>query len=115
VKTYNWFKIAENDQEILFNNNNITEVQVNGKVMALGRHHDKLFAFAHKCPHAGGPMKEGWIDAKGNVVCPVHGYRFSLENGRNVSGEGYNLKHWPVESRPDGIFVGIEEGLFNWL
>jgi len=36
-------------------------------------------------------------------------------HGRNVSGEGYYLKHWPVQIKEDGIFVGVEEtgGLFG--
>ena len=40
-----------------------------------------------------------------------------MENGRNTSGEGYYLKHWPVEIKEDGVFVGVEEtgGLFGWL
>ena len=38
-----------------------------------------------------------------------------MENGRNISGEGYYLKHWPVELRENGVFVGMEEsgGLWN--
>ena len=115
VKKYSWYKVAASEQEIIFNNNSIAEIQVNGKMMLLGRYLDNFFAFAYKCPHAGGLLSDGWIDAKGNVVCPVHGYRFNIENGRNVSGEGYLLKHWPVENRRDGIYVGIEGGLFSWL
>ncbi len=82
-------------------------------MMLLGKYLGNFFAFAYKCPHAGGMLPDGWIDAKGNIVCPVHGYRFSIENGRNVTGEGYQLKFWPVENRQDGIYVGLEEGLFS--
>jgi 3-phenylpropionate/trans-cinnamate dioxygenase ferredoxin subunit len=61
-------------------------------------------------------MANGFIDALGNIVCPLHRYKFSLQNGRNVSGEGYFLKLFPVEIRPDGVFIGLEENkLFNWL
>jgi 3-phenylpropionate/trans-cinnamate dioxygenase ferredoxin subunit len=63
-----------------------------------------------------GNAREGYIDALGNVVCPLHRYKFDLKNGRNISGEGYYLKNWPVEIREDGVYVGIEEsklfGLF---
>jgi 3-phenylpropionate/trans-cinnamate dioxygenase ferredoxin subunit len=31
-----------------------------------------------------------------------------------VSGEGYYLKHWPVEQRDDGIYVGMEKGGGLW-
>ena len=114
-KKYTWYRIAEEGREILFQTNNMTVIEVNGNTISLGRYQDGLFAFAHKCPHAGSILAQGCIDGKGNVVCPLHGYRFSVINGRNVSGEGYVLKHWPVERREDGIFVGMEEGLLSWL
>lgn len=115
MEEYSWHKIAESEREILFNTNNIAMIQVNGKTMSLGRYRGYFFAFAYKCPHAGGILSDGWIDPKGNVVCPVHGYRFNMQNGRNVTGEGYNLKLWPVENRQDGMYVGIGEGLLSWL
>ena len=115
MKKYSWHKVAESEREILFNANNIAVIQVNGKNMSLGRYRDNFFAFAYKCPHAGGILSRGWIDPKGNIVCPAHGYRFSMVNGRNITGEGYVLKHWPVENRQDGIYVGVEEGLLNLL
>ncbi len=81
----------------------------------MGKHQEAAFAFAYKCPHAGGILADGYIDALGNVVCPLHRYKYNMENGRNVSGEGYYLKHWPVELREEGVFVGMEEssGLWN--
>ena len=54
-------------------------------------------------------MAEGYIDALGNVVCPLHRYKYDMKNGRNVSGEGYFLAHWPVELREEGVFVAMEE------
>jgi len=62
-------------------------------------------------------MAYGYIDALGNIVCPLHRYKYSLQNGRNVSGEGYFLKHWPIELNEDGVYIGLEDGggLFGWL
>ncbi|MEI9944281.1 MAG: hypothetical protein WDN26_08640 [Chitinophagaceae bacterium] len=37
-----------------------------------------------------------------------------MNNGRNVSGEGYYLKHWPTELREDGLFVGMEDKAGFW-
>jgi 3-phenylpropionate/trans-cinnamate dioxygenase ferredoxin subunit len=50
-------------------------------------------------------MANGQIDALGNIICPLHRYKFSLVNGRNVSGEGYHLKTWKVAWREDGVWV----------
>jgi len=114
-KKYTWHKIANDENEIPFGQNEMVAIEVNGKTISLGRHRHELFAFAHKCPHAGSVLSEGVIDLNGNVVCPLHGYCFNLQNGRNVSGEGYVLKRWPVERRENGIFVGLEEGMANLL
>ena len=98
-------KIAEHINELHFNSNNIAVAELNGKKICVARHAENLFAFAYKCPHAGGIMADGYLDALGNVVCPLHRYKFSVQNGRNVSGEGYHLKHWPIEISEEGVFV----------
>lgn len=108
-----WIKIAESLEEIAFGENNIAEVTADDKRICIGKYKGELFAFAHKCPHASGYFAEGFIDVFGNVVCPLHRYKFCLKNGRNVSGEGYYLKHWPVEVREDGVFVGFDKKLFG--
>src|SRR5688572_4644061 len=96
-----WVRIANNIQEIAFGENNIAEVNADGKTICVAKHGEDLFAFARKCPHASGLLANGFIDPLGNIVCPVHRYKFCLKNGRNVSGEGYYLKHWPVDVRED--------------
>jgi len=52
-------------------------------------------------------MADGFIDATGQVVCPLHRYRFNIKNGRNTSGEGYYLKTYPLERREDGLYVAF--------
>ncbi|MES1219490.1 MAG: Rieske 2Fe-2S domain-containing protein [Bacteroidota bacterium] len=111
-KKYTWHKIAEHINELNFANNNIAVVEVDGKKICVAKHADVLFAFAYKCPHAGAPLSTGHIDAMGNVVCPFHHYRYDMKSGRNVSGEGYHLKNWPVENREGVIYVGMEAGGF---
>ena len=108
-------KIAEHINELSFSDNNIAVIEVNGKNICIGRHNDQLFAFAYKCPHAGGLLAHGHIDAQGNVVCPLHRYKYNMSNGRNVTGEGYYLKHWAVVGNEEGVFVDIplEKGMFE--
>jgi 3-phenylpropionate/trans-cinnamate dioxygenase ferredoxin subunit len=113
---YNWIKIADFIEEISFHTNNIAEANADGKTICIARHNEGYFAFAHKCPHASGYFVNGFVDVMGNVVCPLHRYKFCLKNGRNVSGEGYYLKTWPVEIREDGVYVGLEKNkLFGLL
>jgi nitrite reductase/ring-hydroxylating ferredoxin subunit len=113
-KHYKWYKIADDEKELAFAHNGLLQIEVNGKAICIARINDKLFACASKCPHAGGPLADGYIDAAGNIVCPLHRYKFNLQNGRNTSGEGYYLKIYAVEIRNEGVFIGIEKtGFFG--
>lgn len=112
-KQYNWYKIAENDVELANGNTNtLLEIEVKGKRICIAKLNEQLYACAAKCPHAGGTMSHGFVDAFGNIVCPLHRYKFSLQNGRNISGEGYYLKTWPIEKREDGIYIGLDKSSF---
>ena len=106
-KKYTWHKIAHHIFEINFSANGLAQVQIDNKTICIALNKNELFACTHKCPHAGGIMADGYIDALGNIVCPLHRYKYSLQNGRNTSGEGYYLKTFPIEIRNEGIFVGI--------
>jgi nitrite reductase/ring-hydroxylating ferredoxin subunit len=115
-KTYKWHKIADSIEELNFSTDGLSSIEVEGKKICVAKHHDEVFGCSAKCPHAGGDMSQGYVDALGNIVCPLHRYKFSLLNGRNTSGEGYFLKNYPIEIRENGIFIGIEEaGLFSWI
>ncbi len=113
---YIWHKIANSIAEINFLENNLAEVEVADKKICVALQGNNLLACAHKCPHAGGHLAGGYVDALGNIVCPLHRYKFSLQNGRNVSGEGYYLKTYPIQVREDGVYIGFaQNNLFGWL
>ena len=107
-----WHKIAKSLAEINFLENGLTEMEINGKKICMGKHNNQIFACTQKCPHAGGTLSDGYIDAVGNLVCPLHRYKFNPKNGRNVSGEGYFLKTFLIEEREDGVFIYLEEPAF---
>jgi nitrite reductase/ring-hydroxylating ferredoxin subunit len=114
AKKYNWFKISGSLSSIPWQSNNLCIVVIDGKSITLAKWDGKLYAFSHKCPHAGGILADGEVDVTGNIVCPVHHYKFKLGIGFNTSGEGYCLKNYVVEQRNDGFYVGLEQkGLFN--
>lgn len=114
-KKLEWHLIAESPAEIMLAENGIGVTEIKGKKICITRHNEQWFAFAYKCPHASGIMADGYVDAIGNIVCPVHRYKFNLHNGRNTTGEGYYLKTYPVECRENGVFIGMQaSGFFNW-
>lgn len=64
------------------------------------RKEENIYAMDTKCPHQGKSLEGCWVDGD-NVVCPVHQYAFSLENGR---GHGLYLERYDTR---------IHEGFFQ--
>jgi nitrite reductase/ring-hydroxylating ferredoxin subunit len=112
----NLIKIADAVAEIPFDNNGVAAVEVEGKTYCMALHNEILYACNNKCPHASAALSQGYVDAIGNIVCPLHRYKFSLKNGRNVSGEGYYLKTFVVVVNEDGVFIEKEKkkGFLNF-
>ncbi len=114
-KKLKWHKIADSEFDLAFGHNNMAQVTAGNKTICVSKTLLGLHACASKCPHAGGILSEGFIDTEGNIVCPIHRYKFNIITGRNTSGEGYYLKIYPLEIIENGIFVAIEEkGLFGF-
>ena len=116
-KKYTWHKIADTINELQLQENNLSEIEVGGKKICIGKNGSVFFACINKCPHASGRLSDGFVDAQGNIVCTLHRYRFNPNTGRNISGEGYYLKTYLIKEKEDGIYIGIEENksFFGWL
>ena len=107
-KKNNWIKIANKPGEIIFSESNIAKIAVEEKTICVIQTSKGLKACASKCPHAGGDLSGGYLDKNDRIVCPVHGYRFDMNSGRDNNGEGYFLKIYRLKISDDGIFVALE-------
>ncbi len=53
---------------------------------AVGNRDGELFAVSRRCRHQLGDLSKGSIDAQGCLVCPWHGSRYDVTDGRMVAG-----------------------------
>jgi nitrite reductase/ring-hydroxylating ferredoxin subunit len=90
----------------------VMKVSLSGKKLCLVRHQGSLFAVQNTCPHAGGILSGGWCK-NGYLVCPIHRWEYSLQTGRGAQGQGDYIETYPVETRADGIYVGIKESFWK--
>jgi nitrite reductase [NAD(P)H] small subunit len=79
-------------------------VDVEGHRVALYRVGDTVVALSDQCPHAGGSLGAGWIE-DGEVVCPLHHWRFRLRDGRCSNVSGYGVARWECEVRGGSVWV----------
>jgi 3-phenylpropionate/trans-cinnamate dioxygenase ferredoxin subunit len=68
-----------------------------------------IYAFKNKCPHQGAKLNGCWIKEE-KVICPLHQYKFDVENGR---GHGLYLETYPLEQNEDGLF--LLRTYFSWF
>ena len=81
-------------------------VSAAGKSLALFRVDGRIAAIDAECPHAGGALQEGRIEA-GCVVCPLHEYAFELVTGRCSNQPGLGVRTYPVTVEQDDVYVEV--------
>jgi nitrite reductase (NADH) small subunit len=65
----------------------------------------ELRALDAVCPHSGGPLADGQIDAK-KVICPLHNYVFALSDGACLNGP-YAVRSYAVREEAGEIVVDV--------
>lgn len=106
-----WYKIFASADEAKnrIGNKKIQLVKIKGKLIFITRIGEEFFAADNECPHQGAYMNEGSIGPRGEIICPWHGYRFSLKSGQEISGKKCRpLYVYEVNINAKGFFVKIE-------
>ncbi len=65
-----------------------------------------VFALDNTCPHAGGPLGEGFLDGD-CVECPWHGWRYNVRTGERPENPEIKVDCFPVHIEGDQIQVEI--------
>lgn len=74
---------------------------------------NKIYALSNICPHQHTALiYDGFIEDE-CIVCPVHGWKFNLETGKQPSGQR-GLDSFPVKVIDGKIFIKIEKKEFRW-
>jgi nitrite reductase/ring-hydroxylating ferredoxin subunit/uncharacterized membrane protein len=59
--------------------------ELNGLRVMVVKRGGRVYALGERCSHLGGPLAEGQLQEE-SIVCPWHGSRFALEDGRVLDG-----------------------------
>ncbi|HJU06672.1 MAG TPA: Rieske 2Fe-2S domain-containing protein [Nitrospiraceae bacterium] len=81
-------------------------VEVNGFGVALCNVGGMIYALDNTCPHAGGPLGEGFLNGE-LVECPWHGWRYNVRTGERPENPDFRVACYPVQLEGDIIFVSI--------
>lgn len=107
---FHWHKIYDNE-EALQNNvlpNKVDVFVLKGERICIAKGKEGYYAVQERCPHNGASLSQGFCTEEGEIVCPVHRYKFDLKTGRATAGGSFALKKYPLEIKENGVFIGIK-------
>ena len=91
------------------------KIDMDDKVILLVNLDGMYYAIDNKCPHMGGSLYDGNLEAD-VIVCPRHGSAFDVKTGKNVRDAKIafikmkvNDAHsFPVKVEGEDVLVGLE-------
>ncbi|MCS5490765.1 Rieske (2Fe-2S) protein [Algoriphagus limi] len=91
----------------LFPNRTIKRVRLGEKEIGVIRIEEEFFAFDPSCPHRGASLLQGRINGSGEIICPLHEYRFELKTGQVKAGLCPDLPIYPAQLTEEGLLISI--------
>lgn len=85
----------------------IKKVILGETTIGILRKGDSFHCFQAFCPHRGASLIQGNINSSGEIICPLHQYRFDLETGQVKSGYCKDLDIYPNELTENGLDISI--------
>ena len=76
---------------------------VDGHSIAVFNLDGTLYAIDDSCPHQGSSLAAGTLEGC-VVTCRSHGMKINVTGGQQP-GQGMNVRIFPLESRPDGLYI----------
>ena len=80
-----------------------------GKRIAVFNVDGQFYALDDDCPHRGGPLGPGWVEAgKCTVACPLHGWEFDIKTGACLTVPARPVRAYPVRVVEGKVEVGVQ-------
>lgn len=82
------------------------EFVLGGRIVALFRTDDGVYAVDGICPHAGGPLAQGMV--RNHVVtCPWHGWQYDVRTGCHTINARICVQSFHVNVNNEGVYVEV--------
>ena len=91
-------RLKENEPQLLI---------LHGKRICLVVRNGEFFAVEDSCPHNGESLNKGTINFSGEIVCPLHAYRFRLRTGREAEERCRDLRTFFIREDETGFYVRL--------
>ncbi len=79
-----------------------------GWFVLLARTDDGFFAINDRCPHQASLLSTGRI-RRGTIMCPLHGARFEIANGKCLGGGYRDVRTFPLRVQAGMIEISVPD------
>jgi nitrite reductase/ring-hydroxylating ferredoxin subunit len=107
----NWIKIFNSKiqaEEKLREINPVLIIYKN-KRLCLTLFQSSFYATSDTCPHQSESLSKGAINRFGEIICPLHNYRYNLKFGGECESRTADLKTYPIKIDDTGFYIGLKE------
>lgn len=103
------FTLGSSKSEILdlIPERQIKKIRLGEKEIALIRLGEDFYGFQLFCPHRGASLLSAFTNGVGELICPLHEYRFDLKSGQVKSGFCENLEVFACTLTEEGLKIQI--------
>ena len=104
-----WYKVFASlaEAQARIPSNQVKLVIIKGKKICLAHSTTGFYAIGNACPHRGASLSDGKINHLGEIVCPLHSYRYRLTDGRACEGLSDDAQTYPVLANHEGFFIKV--------
>lgn len=104
-----WVKIFNSlpEAEKVFERRNPVRLIIGEKRFCLILFQGQYYATDNLCPHQRASLDEGTINYLGEIICPLHAYRYNLKTGRECQQRTNDLITYPVKHDESGLYIFI--------
>jgi len=86
---------------------------INDTDIAVFKYKEEVYAVNNVCPHQRAAlMYDGFIENE-HVVCPVHGWMFSLDTGRTPTGCG-KIDIYETRISDNDVYIKVDKKELKW-
>lgn len=85
----------------------IKKVKLGTREIGLVRIGERIYGFSAFCPHRGASLIQGSINSHGEIICPLHQYRFELKTGQATAGDCADLQTYPCQLSEIGLKITL--------
>lgn len=85
----------------------LKQIIINDKRICLAHTDSGFKAFDNNCPHQHESLHKGLLTNFGEVVCPLHHYRFNITSGQEANNRCRGVNVYPVEITDSGVYIKL--------